>query len=274
MWSDRLSSVEAERTERALAQLEKVAWARPLLRRVQRGGGLCSENMPLLFEARFAHELVRAGAEATYEYRSGVGNSTVDFRLPGSPEWFIECVSIRASAGAKRAMRKRGEIYEQSFTSLNEDPHQTPEGEMVRLGELIAEKVSARGQPTKFPEPVPQRYHVIVVDTRGYLDGGGDAIDFRQITYGPRGVPEHLDWMVHWFGEQPIRGLFERGNPVRGAALMRSRIHFLHFVQEETYTEGEIFERGYMLANPWLFDDDAPVRDIVSSYPLVRLDRS
>ncbi|HEU0297855.1 MAG TPA: hypothetical protein VFR37_00330 [Longimicrobium sp.] len=230
--------------------------------------------MPLLFEVRYAYELHRAGVTAEYEYSAGIGKSSVDFRLAGTPEWLIECVSIRASKGAKRAMRQRGEIYEQHFTSRHPDPHQTPEGEMVRAGELIAEKVLSRGRPTKFPTPSPQRYHVIVVDTRGYLDGGGDAIDFRQITYGWRGVPEDREWMIHWFGplgeEQPVRGLFEAGNPVRGAEMMRSRIHFLHFVQEEEYTEGEIVRRGYMLANPWLVEDYETARQIVRGYPLVR----
>lgn len=274
MWSDRLSSVEAKATEHAIAVLTDLLWAHPLVRSIHRKGGIRSENMPLLFEARYAFELHRAGVAAEYEHCAGIGKSTVDFRLPGNPEWLIECVSIRPGLGAKRAVRKRGEIYEQHFTSLHPDPHQTPEGEMVRAGELIAEKVWSRGRPTKFPEVAPQRYHVIVVDTRGYLDGGGDALDFRQIAYGWRGIPDEHTWAIHWFGppggEQPVRGLFEQGNPVRGAEAMRSRIHFLHFVREEDYTEGEMFQRGYMLANPWLIGDDNEAHQIIESYPLVR----
>ncbi len=198
----------------------------------------------------------------------------MDFRLLQKTEWLIECVSIRTSKGAKRAMRKRGDIYEQHFTSLNSDPHQTPEGEMIRMGELIAEKAYARDRPTKFPTVSPGRYHVIVVDTRGYLDGGGDISDFRQIAYGQAGIPQDREWMLHWWGppgeERPIQGLFEKGNPVRGAETMRERIHFLHFVQEDEYVENEILRRGYLLGNPWLFDGEEEMGSVLEDYPLFR----
>jgi len=37
-----------------------------------------------MFEVRFAYELHCSGGTAEYEYKAGVGNSTVEFMIPGS----------------------------------------------------------------------------------------------------------------------------------------------------------------------------------------------
>jgi hypothetical protein len=117
MWSDTLTSSEAEFTERAIASLKDVAWARPVLERLQKSGGLKSENMPLMFEVRFAYELHRAGKMAAYEYSAGVGDSTVEFRVPGDITWLIELVSIRTSQAAKRAITQTGLVYQQILST-------------------------------------------------------------------------------------------------------------------------------------------------------------
>src|SRR5258708_38697555 len=113
MWSDRLRSTEFERTQRAIVELSTVPWAQPLLTRLDRAGGLKSENMPLMFEVRYAQELHRAGVTAEYEFHAGVGDSTVGFRLNTNPIWLIELVSVRTSDAANRATQQEGLIYEQ-----------------------------------------------------------------------------------------------------------------------------------------------------------------
>ena len=81
MWTDHLTLKEMQRTQRAIAALSATAWARPLLSRLHDAGGIKSENVPLMFEVRFAQELQQAGVIADYEFHAGVGNSTVEFRL-------------------------------------------------------------------------------------------------------------------------------------------------------------------------------------------------
>ena len=61
MWSDRLRTTEVHRTERAISDLSTVSWANPLLSRLDKAGGIKPENMPLMFEVRFAQELHHAG---------------------------------------------------------------------------------------------------------------------------------------------------------------------------------------------------------------------
>jgi len=56
-WSDVLTTREARFTEHAIEALRDSVWAQPPLGRVDRNGGLVSENMPPLFVVRYAYEL-------------------------------------------------------------------------------------------------------------------------------------------------------------------------------------------------------------------------
>jgi hypothetical protein len=132
---------EVQRTKCAIEVLAKVPWATPVLARLRRAGGIKAENMPLMFEVRFAEELHRAGITAQYEFPAGVGKSTVEFRLNTKPIWLIELVSIRTSDAARRATRQIGELYyEQLFRLTPEDPGTSVEGEMITAEQKIGKK--------------------------------------------------------------------------------------------------------------------------------------
>jgi hypothetical protein len=141
MLSDRLRSTEVERTKRAIEALANVPWAKPVIARLRRAGGIKPENMPLMFEVRFAEELHRASVTAEYEFPAGVGKSTVEFRLNTKPPWLIELVSVRTSDAAQRAARQIGKLYyEQLFYPSPEDPGRSEEGEMITAQQKIGEK--------------------------------------------------------------------------------------------------------------------------------------
>ncbi len=275
MWSDNLSEREADFTRRARKALAGKRWAEPLLGRVTKAGGLVAGAMPLLFEIRFAYELYRAGSTPEYEYPAGVGQSTVEFRIPISAarEWLVELVSIRASEPAKSAIRETGLIYQQVFSNAARDRKQSEEAEMITAEQKIGEKVFARGRPTKFPLPGASALHAIVVDMRGYLDGGGDVFDYRQMAYGASGIPAKNKWMIHYWEikpgkRQPIAGLFEHSNRLGAARHVRERIHFLGFVCEREYSDGEIPSTTYYLANPHLFATKAAAQAAFATFPL------
>lgn len=272
MWSDRLTSKEADRTQRAINELSTVPWAKPLLLRLERAGGFKSENMSLMFEVRFAHELYRAGVSAEYEYPAGVGDSTVEFRTNTSPPWLIELVSVRTSNAAKRAIRQTGLIYEQLLAPPPDDPARSEEAEMITAEQKIGEKVFANGKPTKFPS-ITNSLHMILTDIRGYLDEGGDIFDYRQMVYGVSDIPAEYSWMVHYWQGRPIKGLFEKDNLLRAARHLQERIHFLGFVRERYFHEGEIREIAYYLANPHLFQNQKAAGDAFVSYPLAESKR-
>jgi hypothetical protein len=279
MWTDSLSTSEAEYTQHAIDELSKVNWAETLLNKFQENGGIKSDNMPLMFEIRFAYELLLVGIEPEYEYKVGVGDSDIDFRVPGSPEWLIELVSIRESQGAKNATHQietdqKGVFFaEQMLSSDAKDPHQRPEAEMITAQQKIGEKVFKKGIPTKFPEPQNKNsIHFILIDMRGYLATGGDIDDYRQIAYGAKGLSKENYWKTFYWEPEPgkretIKGLFEKSNPLKAAPFIQERIHFLGFVCEKEYREGEIGDVGYYLANPHFFSNDE-IKELAPSFPL------
>ena len=63
---------------------------------------------------------------------------------------------------------------------------------------------------------------------------------------------------IHYWDEQPIRGLFERipDHPLRAAGLMQERIHFLGFIAEHEYQDAEIRRRAYFRPNPHLLPSE------------------
>ncbi|MCZ2903313.1 hypothetical protein [Burkholderia thailandensis] len=260
MWGERLSEREGQAMQQVLPELLAVAWAKPLAERIDRDGGLNTDNMPLLFEARFAHALLQQGLTPEYEYRGGVGDTVVDFRVPGNPDWLFELTSIRPSEAVNRATIESGPFISRflqspSMENDGRENEQSEEGEMLLALQKIGEKVYDGNQAVKFPEP-DGRIHVIVVDMRAFLNGG-DHWDYRQIAYGPDGVPQEL---VHcWLHKgqwHPIRGLFEPECPSRAARYIQQRIHFLAFVAEESYELGEILKRILLLPNPGLLSDN------------------
>jgi hypothetical protein len=272
MWSNILTTREAEFTAKAIEVLKGVEWAQPVLGRLQQAGGHKSENMPLMFEVRFAYELHRAGEVADYEYNAGVGESTVEFRIPGAVSWLVELVSVRTSQAAKKSVTRHGSIYEQVLSTDAEDAAQTPEAEMITAEQKIGEKVFTNGVPTKFPQPSRDVYHMILADMRGYLDEGGDAYDYRQMAYGPSGIPSEDSWTIHYWKteggkREPIKGLFEKSCPLRAARFIQERIHFIGFVREREYQDGEITDKAYYLPNPYLLTSDE-VRKLYEVFPL------
>lgn len=243
MLADRVRNDEYDFTLEAMDALQSVPWAAPLLHAAQARDLLNAENKPLMFEVRFAFELHCAGMIAEYEYPTGVGGSSVDFRVLGSPQWLIEIVSIRASDAVKRATRHSGIVHEFQMSTSDSNLRQRPEGELIRVEEKIGEKAQAKdGSPTKFP--VPNRaIHLILVDMRGYLDGGGHKNAYRQIAYGAGDPEVHKEWVpASWQGpsgtREPIKGLFEVGNPLPASQLVQERIHFLGFINERVCQQG------------------------------------
>ncbi len=273
MWADTLKTPEAEFTQRAINVLNHVSWAKPVLSRLAEAGGIKSKNMPLMFEVRFAYELHRAEKEAEYEYKAGVGGSTVEFKVLGDTTWLIELVSIRTSQAAKNAILQHGLVYEQLFHSNSEDIAQREEAEMITAEQKIGEKVFKDGVATKFPLPQDNIFHVILIDIRGYLDEGGDIFDYRQMAYGASGIPSQYSWMIHYWEtepgkREPIKGLFEKACPLKASQYIRERIHFLGFICECDFCENEIPDRMYYLRNPHLLSNGEAM-ELYKSFPLV-----
>lgn len=276
-WSEILTQSEAEFTQQALAYLESIPWAGALVQEIGRRGGLTYKNKPLLFEARVAYALAKAAITAVeYEYCAEVGDSSVDFRLGGQPEWLVEVVSIGRSDAVNEATFHSGPFYGTTLSSPNasqsmEERRRSEEGEALLVVQKIGEKLHDGTAPIKFPVPSPGKYHVIVVDMRGHL-GGGDIMDWRQIAYGAESVP--MEYRKYWLDKNnqqiPLRGVWHPDNLMRFAATARERLHAIMFVAEEHYVNGGLSQGAWIACNPHLFADEATARGVLNSFPLWR----
>lgn len=145
---------------------------------------------------------------------------------------------------------------------------------MITAEQKIGEKVFSGGKPRKFP-PLDGSFRLILADIRGYLDQGGDIVDYRQMAYGAPGVPRKCAWTIRYWQSTPgqltpIKGLFEQGNPLKSAQYVQERIHFLAFVREHDFSDGEIKRVGYCLANWHLFPTQEKAEVAYETYPLAR----
>lgn len=264
---DRMTGGEFDRTKRALEVLSTVSWAEPILLRLERAGGIRPENMPLMFEVRYAHELFLAGSSATYEYATGIGDSRVDFCVDTSPPWLIELVSVRTSEATRRATRKVGQLSEILLMPTASDPDRSEVGEIIRAQGKIGEKVLAGTAPTKFP-PIGDSFHMIVIDVRGFLLNGGDCGDYSEIAYGRQLFRPDQFPFLHYVLGLPVKGLFEPDNARPAARFVQERIHVLSFICEREFYDGEIGKIAYNVPNYNLFPGTDEALEALRSHPL------
>jgi hypothetical protein len=290
MWADTLTEEEVRASLEAAVELRGVDWAGPLLRRTRdivdrllagvddreayRANPLPISDHSLLFELRFARELLRAGAGAQYEFRAGVGNSDVDFKVDADRPWLVELVSLRESEGVRSATRSDGVRQSLVLRTGADDPKHTEESEMLAAQRRIGAKAFGGGRPIKFPEP-SEFLHAIVVDARGYLGAGsGDWIDWMQIAAGPDSVtiPELVKSLRdrETGAYKPIRGLFEAACPLEAAATVQARVHFIFFVCERTFAPGEIAAKAFAVGNTELLGGAEKAKAAFRTWPLRR----
>jgi hypothetical protein len=255
-----------ERNERGLKALRSEPWARGLVARVD-ALGIKPEADDTLFELRYAHDLVRAGLQPAYEHRTGVGNSTVDFNLPGEVPWLVELVSIRQSDAMKAATSTEtlspGITTDTLFLSSTAglaDPSkgkQTQQHELLRVVHKLGEKVYDGKKPIKFPVPDGSNFHMLLIDMRGFegLAAYPDRDHCRQIVSGPYGVHDPFNVASHADTGEPIRGVWDPENPSRAAALLRERVHVIGFVHEQLYCDDEIRDITLPFLNQALLPD-------------------
>jgi hypothetical protein len=275
-WSEILTESEAKYMQQtALPRLASVQWAAPLLASIKSSGGLTYGNKPLLFEARVASDLVFCGiSPVKYEFRAGVGDTTVDFRVGSNPEWLAEVVSIGRSEAVEAATHRCGQFYGMSLTSPRADQSaQEQKQSEEREGLLAVQKIGAKVHdgtvPVKFPPPINGRYHMVIVDMRGHL-GGGDVFDWTQIAFSSHSVrDEYRKFWIDKDGKKvPFLGVWHPDNPMRFAPTARERLHAIMFVAEDKYEDGGVRAQSWTACNPNLFKDKAEAEAALKNFPL------
>jgi hypothetical protein len=289
MWADSLKEKEVEGTLNAANQLVSVNWAAPLLNRTKSildrlhigkdnrelylEDPLKPSEMSFLFEIRFAYSLAMEKVTAVYEHATGVGNTTVDFKVNLDQPWLVELVSLHESKAFKEACFTSGELQGVKLSTNATDRRKTVEGEIIKAQERIGEKLWKKQRQIKFPEP-NEAIHMVMVDARGFPGVGicGEKANWHQIVYGPRGLGELTSfWKNPETGQrEPIRGLFEQNCPLRASRVIQERLHFIGVVCERTFEAGEIKDRSVYYCNQALFGSEEKARIVLSHWPLIR----
>lgn len=243
--------------QKLLGKLENTLWIQPLINKIKKER-ISEKTMPLLFELRFAGELNFLDIEAEYEYKTGVNDSSIDFKITKDNfNWLFELVSIGVSDAVKDATTFiEPNIFEMVLCSKSNDKRKSEAGELIIVQQKIGEKVFHKGKPTKFPDICDNTFHIILVDIRGFLGkgGGGNKYDYKIITHGCRGMDPIY---FRFWEDEPIKGIFEKDYPGRSAKTIQERIHFIGFVNETEFGPGEMLKQTIYFPNPNLFDNDS-----------------
>ncbi|VEG91212.1 hypothetical protein [Legionella spiritensis] len=285
-WTDGLSTDEVYFSIQSAQKLRTLGWTKKLLNDKKISHALQVQSDPkrtysdlneiksALFEVRFAYALHTARLEASYEFRTNVANTSVDFKVQRqNATWLIELTSLRESNAVKEATSIDEEGYYQFLSIDRRDGNSVKVVELIKLQNAIYNKMCKSDNsgiiPIKFPSPSNQTYNIIVVDSRSLSSGITDYYDFAIAVYGSNSVKDICDGIFcrqfrnRQTGQlSPLQGIFEETNNHHCSTMIRERIHFVCFIHEKTYTENEIFDEMMVFKNPKYFTSDSDVEKI------------
>jgi transcriptional regulator with XRE-family HTH domain len=254
-WTDILTTDEYIFSKKSAKKLEEVEWAENVLKDIKIKNALnvdihsdlykIREAKAALFELRFAYAIHNAGLTAKYEFKTGQGNSSIDFFVDDpktQKKWLFELTSLSTGDAVRENTYQDGNFTSYlSISSLNKN---SPEvREVIKVQNAIFSKIcNEDGKPIKFPEPTPNCYNVIVVDTRSFNSGISDLDDYKLIAYGNKDVYEsHRQYWIDQNGQRnDIKGVFDNDHPDLRSKYIQERIHAIAFIEEKIYSDGEI----------------------------------
>lgn len=265
---DSLTAEEGAYAKQISHVLSNETWAHQLLADIADNGGITCTNKAKLFELRFGYELQQTGITPSYEVE-GEAESSIDFGFEcGGQKWLVELMRLEDTGAVRRATQtstdENGVQWsERTLSTDAEDQTQSEEGETLKAVQRICQKCERDGRPHKFPIP-NNAYHVMLVDFRTFLHGGDDY-DRLHVGLGGKSVP--VPYQRAWDGRL-ISGVFDLETNVRGAVEIRERVHFIGFVDEQSYQAGEFALVTRFIANPNLFAAVEEIHEAIDKWPL------
>ncbi|MBR1129896.1 hypothetical protein [Bradyrhizobium iriomotense] len=266
---DFLTGREGDFMETVMDDLKAVPWAKPLVADINKNGGLKGENKAKLFELRFGSELHKAGIQPRYEV-AGEGDSTLDYGFAsGGQEYLVEMMRLEETDAVRAATTKEefedgAVMVKRQLTTTAEDSRQSEEGETLKAVERICQKFERDGTPHKFPPP-GSATHVLLADVRT-LFNGGDKWDRVNVGLGGEYVPH--EFFRRYYRGRLVTGVFSPKTTLKGAAEARERLHFIGFVNEQSYENGGFGSSIQFIANPHLFKSVEDARAALAGWPL------
>ncbi|MDP3269796.1 MAG: hypothetical protein Q8M40_12235 [Legionella sp.] len=284
-FTDYLSVSEVNFTTDIAKELIQVIWAEKLLQDnkishslqiqpdSQRNYSEFNEVKSALFEVRFAYALHTKQLIAEYEANTGIGNTTVDFKVKSNGNtWLIELTSLRESTAVKSATSNDKDNFTQ-YISISDEKTNSPEVlDLIKLQNAIYGKVTKeinnKYTPIKFPKIADNTYHTIIVDARSFNAGIFDYHDFFIVVNGShrlRNIDEGFlcrNFIDKKGNSSHILGVFEENNNNERSKITRESIHFICFVVEKEYKKSGLLEKMIVFANPKYFLDAEEAKKI------------
>lgn len=243
--------------------LRLAPWARPLERPID-NRGLEKADPSLRFELRVGRLLSDRSPAVQYEWPTGVGGSTVDFRVVLGKDWLIELTEVVMAYEVDQQCNWHATSDPGVFRRAvhlgsgrdHEHRHLTPEGDSMRLRDKIVEKAR------KFPAP-GERVHAVLVRANSFQLGAADIDDWLQLAYGPEAVREEAQLT---FQGNEVAGLFAPAND--DTRTLRERVHLVGFARERDFAPDEIARRAIWARNPELVASTSKAQDLLDGGPL------
>ncbi len=270
---DTFTGEEAALMEAIIAESKDVAWAAPILAKIEEGGGLTGVNMPWFFELRFGYALRRAGIDPKHEI-PGEGDSTLDFGFEhGGKAWNVELLRLEETDAVKAATTICVDADGTEWTTRilrtgQDEQKQSSEGETLKAVERICQKLENGGKPHKFP-PADKAINVLLVDFRNFATRGGDKADRVHVALGGDCLPEPFRMYWEYNGKRTlVTGAFNPRTKSKGADNVRERLHLLGFVNEREFKPESFGGSIQFFINPNLVKTEDEARPIADAWPL------
>lgn len=249
--------------------LKNIPWAEKLLKddKIQRAVSLkrkpkkaskLFEAKSALFELRFAGLIHSLNLTAEYEYKTGLGNSSVDFKIKkNNKTWLVELTSLKESKEVKKNTRVKGNQF--SYISISKATENLPEVfDLIKVQAAIINKtINGKMKSIKFNKPKRNTYNIILVDMRAFNAGISDCFDCFNIVYGSELLlnPKYEFNVRYWIDENGksslIKGLFDKNYP--NAENVRDRIHAIGFILKNDFFDNEMNKKIIFFHNPKFF---------------------
>ena len=241
-YADTLTEAEWSLSKSAIDNLSKLKKAQGLIKKYQ---DKLLQLKQIMFEIRFAAAINKTGCTVQNEYKAGIGNTDVDFKVTDlkKQEWLIELTSPSTSI----AVKENTEILEsgiQQYSSITSPTDQTNSPEVrdiIKAQSVILSKVANdKGKPIKFPLITDsEAYHIIVISINSFNSGVSDKYDYINIVYGSTRLRDIEDG-VHvrcWYDQQKkcnemIKGVFDPDHSNLKAKILQKRVHAIVFIKE------------------------------------------
>ncbi len=266
MFETELSSEEIRYAKLYLQNLTSSDWAKmllksPLVKTLENSKNATDEHRMQLkswiLELAVANALLDKNFQVIYEYKAGIKNTSVDFKIYNQEvEFLVELVSNRDL----EKLKVKNQVEYPVFSAHRDGVDQALD--MIKIQDTLLSKICHEQNRIKFPIPSGNLFNVIIINVESFNLGIMDEDDRKVICYGNSSVP---DVCRRYFKDVGVAGIFDSSHPNQAMSYLRSGVHLVGFFNPKES------EKIFFCPNPMLFKDDEEVQKVFGAFPIKKL---